>query len=120
MGTLLLIGAFGLFQWELAQGASLDTARTVAVNVFIMIELFYLFNCRSLTKSIFQLGLFTNLWVFAGVSAMLLIQMVYTYVPIMQQLFHSTAIGIGSWVWIMLAGVIGFLIVEAEKKLRAG
>ncbi|XCN74567.1 MAG: cation-transporting P-type ATPase [Candidatus Electrothrix aestuarii] len=120
VGTLLLIGAFGLFQWELAQGASLDTARTVAVNVFIMMELFYLFNCRSLTKSIFQLGLFTNLWVFAGVSAMLLIQMVYTYVPIMQQLFHSTSIGIGSWARIMLAGVIGFLIVEAEKKLRAG
>ncbi|MGB5687008.1 MAG: HAD-IC family P-type ATPase, partial [Candidatus Electrothrix sp.] len=120
VGTLLLIGAFGLFQWELAAGASLDAARTVAVNVFIVMELFYLFNCRSLTKSIFQLGLFTNLWVFAGVSAMLLIQMVYTYVPVMNQLFHSTAIGIGSWARIMLAGAIGFLIVEGEKKLRAG
>jgi Ca2+-transporting ATPase len=120
VGTLLLIGAFGLFQWELAAGASLDAARTVAVNVFIVMELFYLFNCRSLTKSIFQLGLFTNLWVFAGVAAMLLIQMVYTYVPVMNQLFHSTAIGIGSWARIMLAGAIGFLIVEGEKKLRAG
>ncbi len=120
VGTLLLIGAFGLFQWELAQGASLDEARTVAVNVFIVMELFYLFNCRSLTKTIFQLGFFTNIWVFVGVAAMLLIQMVYTYVPVMNQLFHSTAIGLGSWMRIMLAGAIGFLIVEAEKKLRAG
>jgi len=120
VGTLLLIGAFGLFQWELAQGASLDEARTVAVNVFIVMELFYLFNCRSLTKSVFQLGFFSNIWVFVGVAAMLLIQMVYTYVPVMNQLFHSTAIGLGSWARIMLAGAIGFLIVEVEKKLRAG
>jgi Ca2+-transporting ATPase len=120
VGTLLLIGAFGLFQWELARGACLDAARTVAVNVFIVMELFYLFNCRSLTKSIFKLGLFTNIWVFFGVTAMMLIQMVYTYVPVMNQLFHSTAIGFGSWMRIMLAGVIGFLIVELEKKLRAG
>ncbi|MCP4494096.1 MAG: hypothetical protein GY820_43355, partial [Gammaproteobacteria bacterium] len=57
---------------------------------------------------------------FVGVVAMLLLQMVYTYVPVMQQLFHSTAIGIGSWARIMLAGAIGFLIVEVEKKWRAG
>ncbi len=120
VGTLLLIGSFGLFQWELARGASLDAARTVAVNVFIVMELFYLFNCRSLTKTLLELGFFTNLWVFAGVVVMLLIQMVYTYVPVMNQLFHSTAIGIGSWMRIMLAGAIGFLIVEVEKKLRAG
>ena len=120
VGTLLLIGAFGLFQWELARGASLDAARTVAVNVFIMMELFYLFNCRSLSKSFFQLGFFSNIWVFVGVAAMMLIQMVYTYVPVMNQLFHSTAIGLGSWARIMLAGAIVFLIVEVEKKLRAG
>ncbi|MDU9049687.1 MAG: cation-transporting P-type ATPase [Candidatus Electrothrix sp. Rat3] len=120
VGTLLLIGAFGLFQWELAAGASLEEARTVAVNVFVMMELFYLFNCRSLTKNVFQLGFFTNAWVFFGVISMLLLQLVYTYVPIMQQLFQSASIGIASWARIILAGVIGFLIVEGEKKLRAG
>ena len=61
-----------------------------------------------------------NIWGFVGVAAMLLIQMVYTYISVMQQLFHSTSIGVGSWAWIMLAGAIGFLIVEVEKKLRAG
>lgn len=90
------------------------------MNVFVMMELFYLFNCRSLTKNVFQLGFFTNAWVFFGVISMLLLQLVYTYVPIMQQLFQSASIGIASWARIILAGVIGFLIVEGEKKLRAG
>ena len=118
VGTLLLIGSFGLFQWELAAGASIEAARTVAVNVFIIMELFYLFNCRSLSKSILQLGFFSNIWVFGGVLAMLLTQMVYTYAPFMHQWFHSTAIGFDSWVRILATGFVAYLIVEGEKKIR--
>ncbi|MEN8189847.1 MAG: cation-transporting P-type ATPase [Thermodesulfobacteriota bacterium] len=118
VGTLLLIGVFGLFRWELVIGASVGQARTVAVNTFIIIELFYLFNCRSLSKSIFQLGIFSNMWVFGGVCAMLALQIVYTYLPVMNRLFHSSAIGTGSWTRIVLAGLAAYVIVEAEKKFR--
>jgi Ca2+-transporting ATPase len=118
VGGLLLIGAFGLFEWELATGASIDKARTVAVNTFVIMELFYLFNCRSLNKSIFQLGIFTNMWVFGGASIMLILQIVYTYLPLMNRLFHSAAIGADSWARIMLAGLVTYVIVETEKKFR--
>ncbi len=119
VGTLLLVGSFGLFEWELRAGAPLEQARTVAVNTFIVIELFYLFNCRSLSKSVFELGLFSNIWVFAGVSGMLFLQIIYTYLPFMNRLFQSTAIGVDSWIRITLAGVVAYLIVELEKKMRA-
>ncbi len=118
VGTLLLIGAFGLFEWERAAGASLEQARTVAVNAFVIMELFYLFNCRSLTRSVFQLGFFSNMWVFAGVTSMLLLQVVYTYLPLMNRLFQSSAIDAASWGRIVLAGAATYLIVELEKKLR--
>ena len=120
VGTLLLIGVFGLFKWELATGASIDKARTVAVNVFVIMELFYLFNCRSLTKSVFQLGFFSNMWVFGGVAVMLLVQIVYTYLPVMNRLFQSAPIDLGAWVRIVAAGIVAFAIVEFEKRLRAG
>ena len=119
VGNLLLIGSFGLFQWELATGASTEYARTVAVNVFVIIELFYLFNCRSLSKSILQLGVLTNMWVFGGVSVMLLLQIMYTYLPLMNRLFHSVAIGIDSWARIILAGLAAYIIVEVEKSINA-
>jgi len=61
----------------------------VAVNVFIMGELFYLFNCRSLTKSMFALGVFSNLWVIGGVGTMLALQMLFTYLPAMNYLFTA-------------------------------
>ncbi len=118
VGTLLLIGAFGLFQWELALGASIEQARTVAVNVFVVMELFYLFNCRSLHLSVFQLGFFSNLWVVSGVVVMLLLQMVYTYLPVMNTLFQSEPISVNAWCRIGAAGLAGYFIVELEKKLR--
>ena len=119
VGFLLLIGAFGLFARERAAGASLEHARTVAVNVFVIMELFYLFNCRSLNQSILQLGIFSNPWVLCGAGAMLLLQVLYTYLPLMNRLFHSTAIGAASWLRIMAAGFVAYFIVEAEKKIRS-
>ncbi len=119
VGGLLLIGAFALFQWELAKGADLAEARTVAVNAFVVMELFYLFNCRSLTKSVFQLGFFSNAWLFGGVAVMLLIQIGYTYLPVMNTLFQSAPIDLEAWFRIAAAGIITFAIVEFEKWLRA-
>ena len=118
VGILLLIGAFGLFGWEVRLGATLDQARTVAVNVFVVMELFYLFNCRSLKKSVLALGVFSNMWVFAGAGVMLILQLLYTYLPVMNRLFQSVAIGLDSWIRIVSAGFISYLIVEMEKKIR--
>jgi Ca2+-transporting ATPase len=118
VGGLLLLASFGLFQWELAAGATVAEARTVAVNVFVIVELFYLFNCRSLTKSIFRLGFFSNMWVFGGVAAMLLLQILYTYLPLMNTLFQSAPISMESWSRILGAGVIAYLVVEFKKWLQ--
>ncbi|MEJ2690066.1 MAG: cation-transporting P-type ATPase [Deltaproteobacteria bacterium] len=117
VGTLLLIWAFGLFAMELAAGSDITTARTVAVNAFVVIELFYLFNCRALSKSVLSLGFFSNPWVLIGAAAMLLLQLLYTYLPVMNRLFQSTAIGWNSWGRIAAAGLISFLVVEIEKKI---
>ena len=118
VSLLLLISTFILFNFELNKGATIEQARTIAVNTFVVIELFYLFNCRSLTKSIVTLGIFTNLWVFGGASIMLFIQLGYTYLPFMNRLFGSSPIAMSSWLHIFTTGFITFLIVEGEKWLR--
>ena len=63
VGLLLVAGVFGLFKYALAHGASLAEARTVATTMLVMGELFYLFNCRSLTRSAFAIGMFSNPWI---------------------------------------------------------
>lgn len=118
VGFLLLVGAFGLFEWELRNGVPVNEARTVAVNVFVMVELFYLFNCRSLEKTPLSVGFFSNPWVFAGAGIMVLLQIAFTYLPFMNRAFQSQPIGIASWLRILAVSVIVLIVVEIEKKVR--
>jgi Ca2+-transporting ATPase len=117
VGLLLLAGAFGLFNWELQQGSSVAAARTCAVNIFVCGELFYLFNCRSLRHSMLHLGLFTNRWLLGGVSLMILLQLLFTYLPIMNRAFGSQAIGLREWGLIIISSSIIYAVVGIEKWL---
>ena len=116
---LLLCSAFGLFEWELLRGGGVEAARTMAVNAFVVIETFYLFNARSLDRSVLSLGLFSNRWVLGGAAAMLGLQLLYTYAPFMNTLFGSAPLGWLEWLKIMACGLAVFLVVELDKKLTA-
>ncbi len=120
VSTLLLGGAFGLFLWELEGGENVELARTIAVNVFVMGELFYLFNCRSMTHSPFHVGFFSNAWLWSGVGLMILLQLFFTYAPVMNRLFASAPIGLDDWARIVAVGFAIFLVIEAEKAWRRG
>jgi cation-transporting ATPase F len=115
---MILAGAFGLFEWELALGAGLEQARTVAVNVVIVAELFYLFNCRSLRMSPFRLGFFGNVWALGGAALMLAAQALFTYAPAMNRFFQSAPVGLSSWARVAGVGLAVFLAVEAVKVLE--
>lgn len=56
VSSLLLLGAFGLFQWSVAQGASLEESRSIAVTLFVVVQSFFLLNCRRLNGSIFTMS----------------------------------------------------------------
>ena len=118
VGGLLLVGSFGMFEWELLQGSSLAQARTCAVNIFVFGELFYLFNCRSLRHSIHKIGMFSNRWLLWGVGLMILLQLLFTYLPAMNMAFGSQPIGIGEWLLIIGASFIIYVVIEAEKWIR--
>jgi magnesium-transporting ATPase (P-type) len=118
VGGIMLLGGFALFEWELQNGAALSEARTVAVNVFVMIELFYLFNCRSLTQSAFQVGFFSNRWVLGGVGTMLGLQLLLTYLPAMNRLFHTSPVSLTSWLKVVALGLTVFSVVGLEKWMR--
>ena len=119
--VLILLGAFGIFHWETTQGATLEAARTAAVNVIVLIQLFYLLNCRSLTRSIFSIGLLSNRWLLAGITLMLSMQLLFTYAPPLQAIFHTSGIGLLQWSVAVAAGLLAFVVVEGEKHLgKAG
>jgi magnesium-transporting ATPase (P-type) len=116
VSVLLLAGSFGLFLLELQQGHTLPEARTVAVNVFVVVEAFYLFQCRSLAQPTLRAGLFSNPAIWVGVATMAVLQLLLTYVPLMNRLFATAPIGVAEWLEIFAVGVVSALVVGADKQ----
>jgi len=114
-----LAGAFGLFWWETSQaGSTLAEARSAVVNVIVMVQTCYLFNCRCRTRSMFVVGLFSNKWLLAGVAATWIAQAAFTYLPVMNQLFRTAPVRAEAWLTIAATGAVTFAAVELEKWLR--
>lgn len=118
VGFMLLIGSFGLFELALYQGASEAEARTIAVNVFAVGQAFYLLNCRSMRFSMFRLGVFSNPWIWIGIAAMAVAQLLLTYLPFMNLLFHTAPIDGRDWLCIMGVGLVIYFVTAAEKEFR--
>ncbi|TWT91491.1 cation-transporting P-type ATPase [Stieleria varia] len=118
VSAILVMGSFGLLAWELAQDETEAAARTVVVNVIVFGEIFYLFNCRSLTLSMFSVGLFSNRWLLVGTGLMIALQLAFTYVPAMNRMFDSAPIGQDKWLLILGVGVLIYSVVGFEKWLR--
>lgn len=116
VAVLMLIATFGLFELQLANGASLETARTVAVNTLVSCEIAYLFSARFLfASSISWQALFGSHPVLITVGLTLIVQTLFTYVPWMHALFGTTGLGLITWVHIITVSVALFVIVETEK-----
>ncbi|NEV63461.1 cation-transporting P-type ATPase [Thiorhodococcus minor] len=116
VSIILMAGTFGLFLWELAQDASIEAARTVAVNTLVMFEIFYLFNSRYISAPVLSReGLLGNPYVLLAVGLLLLFQLGFTYLSPLQALFGTAAIDPLVWVRIVLVASTVLFIVEAEK-----
>jgi cation-transporting P-type ATPase F len=119
VGTLLLVFSFGIYLMELERGLGITDARTSATNAFVVMEAFYLFNCRTLVAPMRTVGFFTNPWVWGGVGLMAVLQAIFTYVPFFNTFFHSTAIDLVSWGACFAAGIAVLALVALEKRIRA-
>ena len=119
VSLLLLAGAFGLFRLGLLLNeGNEEVARTMAVNVFVFGEMFYLFNCRSITHPFWSLGIWSNKFLWLGVFAMIMLQMIYTYAPVFNTVFQSAPLGLLEWALIIGNSLLIFTVVEMEKFIR--
>ena len=116
VSLILVVGTFGLFVWERAEGADIETARTVAVNTLVMFEIFYLFNSRYITAPVLNYaGLFGNRFVLIAIGLLIVFQLGFTYLGSMQALFGTSALEFDTWIRIVLVASSVLFLVELEK-----
>jgi len=118
VGLALLAYTLWAFFWMKSQVASDQLARTVAVNAITIGQIFYLLNSRYLLDSSLSLKAHLgNNYLPLGIGAVIILQLLFTYAPPLQALFHNEAIPLYVWPWLFLGGLVFFLVVEAEKMI---
>lgn len=116
VSMILAVGTFGLFFWERGQGTGIDAARTMAVNVLVLFEVFYLLNSRFLIENSLTWRVFmNNRYVLYAIGLLILLQLAFTYWEPLQLLFNTTALTLTDWARIILIAASVFFIVETEK-----
>jgi magnesium-transporting ATPase (P-type) len=116
VGLALLAVTLWAFFWMKSQGAADALARTVAVNMITIGQVFYLLNSRYLLDSSLSFRAHLGNKVLPlGIGAVILLQLLFTYAPPLQALFDNEPIPLRVWPWLLLAGFLFFLVVEVEK-----
>ncbi|MFL0269626.1 calcium-translocating P-type ATPase, SERCA-type [Candidatus Clostridium radicumherbarum] len=89
---------------------SLDTCRTLALGTLILSQLIHVFECRSEKHSIFEIKLFTNIYLVGAVLTSIIMLLSVIYTPFLQGVFHTVALDLGQWlIVIFFSGIIAFI-----------
>jgi len=98
-GVVMTVGTLALYSYILSADPSPANenvkAMTMAFTVFVMYQIFNVFNCRS------ESG-FSNKFLLLAVGASVLLQLGVIYLPFLQGIFRTTALGAFDWVLILL------------------
>jgi magnesium-transporting ATPase (P-type) len=106
----------GLFFHAMTRGETLETARTLVVNAVMAMEVAYLFSVRFLGMRSFTLrGAKGTPAVLAAVAALALAQLIFTYLPVMNELFATRPLAFADLLLVGGAGVVLMILLEAEK-----
>jgi magnesium-transporting ATPase (P-type) len=116
VGLGLLALTLWAFFWMQSQDASDELARAVAVNALVIGQIFYLLNSRyKLDSSLSLRAHFGNAYLPLGIGAVVILQLLFTYAPPLQELFGTAAVPLRVWPWLFAGGLVFFLVVELEK-----
>jgi magnesium-transporting ATPase (P-type) len=94
-------------------------ARTVAMNAIVFFEIFYLLNSRSIDLSFIKTLKFKNRAIYLGIFATIVLQLIATYSPHLNEVLHTTPLNASMWLEIVTVSSLIFLLVELEKYIRA-
>ncbi|MDX5334176.1 MAG: cation-transporting P-type ATPase [Gammaproteobacteria bacterium] len=119
VSLLFVSGVFGIFAWSQYHGATLEEARTYAVNTLVVMEIFYLFSIRYLdSSSIGWRQVRGTRAVLIAVGVVVALQLLFTYAPFMETFFDTRPVDFIHGVEIIAIGVTLFALLELEKWVR--
>jgi Ca2+-transporting ATPase len=123
VGILISLGTLGVMVWGLKYD-DIDHARSMAFFTLAGFQMFHVLAIRSERESIFTLGLFSNKSLLGAVIATFLLQLMITYIPVLQGIFKTAPLTGTELLVCIIVSFSVFVAVETEKayfrKKKAG
>jgi len=112
-GLTISIITLTAFTLTLTQAPNnLALARTMAFTVLVVSQLMHVFECRSETRNVWEIGFFSNPYLVLAVASSLAMLMAVIYIPSLQPVFRTVALGPSSWAWAVSLGLAGSLLMR--------
>lgn len=111
----MTLGIFGWYYFVLEK--SLELSRTLAFTMLGVNSLFYVFSSRSLSKPIWKVNFFQNMWLIWGVMAGIAMQMAAVYVPVLQRVFRTVPLRLSELGLVVVGSLLLVVVVEVVKKM---
>ncbi len=96
-----------------------DKLRTMMFVALIVVQWFSVQNCRSQTKSIREMGIFRNRFIFGVYLIDIFLVSILFLVPYLSEIFRLVPLGILEWVEIILLGFLVLIVEETRKAIAA-
>ena len=94
---------------------TVEYARTMAFMVLVMCQLFFSLAVRNSSKSIFQIGIFSNKYLVGAIVLGVLLQLIVIGIPVMQRAFHLQMLDLRGWLIAISLGLVPLLFNEIVK-----
>jgi len=118
-GAFIAFCSLSAFVYVLSfEKEGIGRARTAALAVLTCSQLFHSFSCRNQKESLFKLGVFGNPGLLLANSASFLLQLSIIYVPFLQPVFKTQALGLGDLAVIVLFSSLPFWAMEIVKAVN--
>ena len=119
VSVLFIAAVFAIFSHAVARGVPLAHAQTLAMNMLVVLEIFHLLFIRTMHASVLSwASLRGNRVIWTVVTIVVLAQLSVTYMPALQPLLGTQALPLRDWLLILAVGMLFFLVLEVEKRLR--
>lgn len=97
---------------------SLEKARTGAFVVMAFTQLFNALNMRSLKRSLFQIGLLSNIYIVIGLLISLILQIIVLYTPFFQNIFQFVSLKPAEFIVIVAMSSLVLWLGELYKLVK--
>jgi P-type Ca2+ transporter type 2C len=117
-GCLTATVTMTAFGYGLYRGLDLAQARNAGFFVLVVDELMRSFGARSTTKSIREVGLFSNMRLFAVVMVSFVLQLVISATPVLEGIFETRQVTLLECAAGILLGLVPVSTLQAFKAIR--